>query len=148
MLLCFCRVLHHVFPLSTSQVEMTVCGGRSGVAAGISLYGFWSGRKYYKGAQLRFLNGAIAAAMGYIIYMVTIDIPNYYVSWSADQTIEKAYNSLSEGFTQLCSYWVYTRSYSDWQYELLWMPLYFGGAVWSSIFIVNTIRLDQTNKAD
>ncbi len=113
------------------------------VAATITVAGFWLARPYYQGAQRRFLNIAIIAGIGYILYMALVDVPAYVNGWLAAEEADKAYAGIREGMKQLVGEWHYTRAYSDWEYEMIWMSLYFSVAVWMSQLIVNAPRLDQ-----
>jgi hypothetical protein len=117
------------------------------VAAFITLYGLILARADYVKEQLRFIKLAIAAAIGYIIYMVFVDVPAYVFKWLDQQENNLLYPSISEGLAEITNYWVYSRQYLDWQYEMLWMTLYFSVAVWMSIYLINAPKLDQLKSA-
>lgn len=113
------------------------------VAAALTMLGFILGRKYYQGTQKNFLTAGIVAAFGYVIYMVTVDVPAYVRNWMADQANGKVYATLSEGFHQVATVWRQTYAEADWQYEFVWMSLYFSVAVWISIYITNGPEMDK-----
>lgn len=113
------------------------------VAAALTMLGFYRGRKHYLGVQRNFLTAGIVAAFAYVIYMVTVDVPAYIRNWMADQANGKVYATLSEGFHQVATVWRQTYAVADWQYEFVWMSLYFSVAVWISIYIVNGPEMDK-----
>jgi hypothetical protein len=80
--------------------------------------------------------------------MVTVDVPAYVNHWIEDQANGKVYASLSEGFHQVATVWRQTYAVADWQYEFVWMSLYFSVAVWISIYIMNGPEMDKGLKND
>ena len=118
------------------------------VAAAITIYGFYLALPYYKGIQKRFLNMAILAGIGYVIYMVGVDVPTYISNWQTAEAAGKTYLSVADGLAEISTTWHYTRAYVDWEYEMVWMTLYFSLAVWMSIYIVNAPKLDQNIKTN
>ena len=112
-------------------------------AASLTLHGFIRGRKHYQGVQKNFLTAGIVAAFGYVVYMVTVDVPAYVNNWIANQAEGKVYATLSEGFDQVATVWRQTYAVADWQYEFIWMTLYFSIAVWMSIYIMNGPEMDK-----
>jgi len=117
-------------------------------AAALTMLGFIRGRKHYQGTQKNFLTAGIVAAFGYVVYMVTVDVPAYVNHWIEDQANGKVYASLSEGFHQVATVWRQTYAVADWQYEFVWMSLYFSVAVWISIYIMNGPEMDKGLKND
>lgn len=113
------------------------------VAASLTMIGFIRGRKHYIGTQKNFLSAGIVAAFGYVVYMVTVDVPAYINHWLANQAEGKVYATLSEGFHQVATVWRQTYAEADWQYEFVWMSLYFSVAVWMSIYIMNGPEMDK-----
>ena len=53
------------------------------------------------------------------------------------------YGTVSEGFIEISTHWICSREYHDWQYEMIWMTLYFSVAVWMSIYLINAPKLNQ-----
>ncbi|MCB9185550.1 MAG: hypothetical protein H6601_02250 [Flavobacteriales bacterium] len=114
------------------------------VAATLTMIGFIRARKHYhNGVQKNFLNAGIVAAFAYVIYMVTVDVPAYVRKFMADSANEKVYATLSEGFHQVATVWRHTYDVADWQYEFVWMSLYFSIAVWIGIYITNGPEMDK-----
>lgn len=118
------------------------------VAASLTLIGFVRGRRYYQGTQKNFLTAGIVAAFGYVVYMATVDVPAYVNRWITDSANGKVYASLSEGFHQVATIWRQTYAEADWQYEFVWMTLYFSIAVWISIYIMNAPEMDKGIEGD
>ena len=112
-------------------------------AASLTMLGFIRGRKHYQGTQKNFVTAGIVAAFGYVVYMVTVDVPAYVNNWIANQADGKGYATLSEGFHQVATVWRQTYAVADWQYEFVWMSLYFSIAVWMSIYIMNGPEMDK-----
>lgn len=117
------------------------------VAATLTLIGFVKARPLYVGQQRNFLTAGVLCAFGYVIYMVTVDVPAYVHNWMANQAEGKVYATLSEGFSQVATVWRQTYTHADWQYEFVWMSLYFSVAVWISIYIMNGPEMDKNVKS-
>lgn len=117
------------------------------VAASLTMIGFVRGRKHYNGKQKNFLTAGIVAAFGYVVYMVTVDVPAYIRNWMANEADGKVYSTLSEGFIEVATVWRQTYAEADWQYEFVWMSLYFSVAVWMSIYIMNGPEMDKGVKS-
>jgi hypothetical protein len=113
------------------------------LAATLTLMAFVKSRPLYIGQQKKFLTAGVISAFGYVIYMVTIDVPAYVNHWMANQAGGKVYATLAEGFHQVATVWRHTYSHADWQYEFVWMSLYFSVAVWGSILIMNSPEMDK-----
>lgn len=113
------------------------------VSATIILIGLLLARKHYIGKQLRFIYASVIGCLGYVIYMVTVDVPTYFFGWKAAQSEGKVYSTLADGFREVATQWRYTRAHADWQYEFVWMTLYFSLAVWLSIYLMNAPHLDK-----
>lgn len=113
------------------------------VAASLTMIGFIRGRKHYRGTQKNFLTAGIVAAFGYVVYMVTVDVPTYFRNWIANEAEGKVYSALKDGFVEVATVWRQTYAEADWQYEFVWMSLYFSVAVWMSIYITNGPEMDK-----
>ncbi len=113
------------------------------VAATLTMIGLMRARKHYKGAQRNFLTAGIVAAFSYVVYMITVDVPAYVRKWLTDTANGKVYTSISDGFQQVATVWRQTYEVVDWQYEFVWMSLYFSIAVWISIYIINGPEMDK-----
>jgi hypothetical protein len=80
---------------------------------------------------------AIAAAAlgvgGYLVFMVTIDVPMYVVRWQAQVTSGYHFLSFASGLHDLATRWIVTHNIARWRHEIPWMTLYFSLAVWASL---------------
>ena len=113
------------------------------IAASLTVYGFYLARPYYKAEQRTFLKQGMLAGIGYVVYMLCVDIPAYISNWQAAEAAGKTYKTVIQGVVEVCTMWRSTQIYSDWEYEMIWMSLYFSVAVWGSIYLVNAPRLDK-----
>ncbi len=116
------------------------------IAASITVYGLYIARPYYENEQRTFLNRGIIAGIGYVIYMVFVDVPAYVNNWLAAEESGKVYKSVYEGFIEVSTQWHLTRDFSDWEYEMIWMSLYFSVCVWMSIYLINAPKLNVLKK--
>lgn len=78
--------------------------------------------------------------LGYVAYMVSVDVPMYWARWSADLEHGRPYLSLAQGVADVSSRWVVSHRWQDWQGEMVWMSLYFSVGVWFSIGLMH-VRL-------
>jgi len=117
------------------------------VSASIILVGLLMARKHYIKRQLNFIKAASIGCLAYVVYMVMVDVPQYYHGWIAGRSEGKIYSTLSDGFREVATQWTFTRAHADWQYEFVWMTLYFSLAVWLSIYLMNAPHMDKNVKA-
>ncbi len=113
------------------------------VTATIMLVGLFWARPYYKDLQHRFLNIGIVSCILYVIYMVTVDVPEYIHGWQAAEAANKVYSSIPQGLWEVATQFQVSKAYIDWQYAFVWMTLYFSIAVWMSLVLINSPRMDQ-----
>jgi hypothetical protein len=76
-----------------------------------------------------------AGAAGYVLFMVTIDVPMYLQRWQAAMASGKPVLGLFAGLHDLASRWIVTHDIARWQPEIAWMSLYFSIAVWASLLL-------------
>jgi hypothetical protein len=86
-----------------------------------------------KGALKWAARAAILGCVLYVSFMLGVDVPMYFNRWLSDRSTEKVFLTLVEGFQDLNSRWVVTRSIDDWREEIAWKSLYFSFAVWVSM---------------
>lgn len=87
--------------------------------------------------QRHFLAAMMAFAIGYILFMVSVDVPMYWSRWSADQMEGVNYLTLSKGVLDASLACVVDFSWDVWRMEVPWMSLYFTVAVWVSISLAH-----------
>ena len=76
-----------------------------------------------------------AGAAGYVLFMVTIDVPMYLQRWQAASASGKPVLGLIAGLHDLTSRWIVTHDIARWRDEIPWMSLYFSVAVWASLLL-------------
>ena len=86
-------------------------------------------------SQHHFLISMMIFAVGYIIFMLNVDLPMYWTRWSADQLAGTTYLSLLKGVMDAYQACVVDFSWGIWHQEIPWMTLYFTIAVWLSIYL-------------
>ena len=82
-----------------------------------------------------FIMATVAGAAGYVLFMVTIDVPMYLQRWQAAMASGKPVLGLFAGLHDLASRWIVTHDIARWQQEIAWMSLYFSIAVWASLLL-------------
>lgn len=88
---------------------------------------------HVKRRHKNFLSAMIIITVGFIIFMVTVDVPMYVVRWAADSLTDKHYLALADGVKDSMAACKVSFSQAVWQQEIPWMTLYFTVAVWVSI---------------
>ena len=76
-----------------------------------------------------------AGAGGYVLFMVTIDVPMYLQRWHAAVASGHALLGLLAGLHDVASRWIVTHDLARWRNEIPWMSLYFSVAVWASLLL-------------
>jgi hypothetical protein len=83
------------------------------------------------------LAAACAIGVGYVIYMVQVDVPMYWARWLAEGEHGQAPLTLAQGLVDASVRWTVTHRWADWQSEVIWMSMYFSVAVWLSISLIH-----------
>ena len=76
---------------------------------------------------------AIIGIVGYLAFLMTIDVPMYLSRWRADRLDGSRRLGLREGLRDVRQRWVVTHDIAHWKDEIAWMSLYFSMAVWASL---------------
>ena len=76
-----------------------------------------------------------AGASGYVLFMVTIDVPMYVQRWHAAMAIGQPVLGLFAGLHDVASRWSVAHDFARWRDEIAWMSLYFSIAVWASLLL-------------
>ncbi len=76
-----------------------------------------------------------AGAAGYVLFMVTIDVPMYLQRWQMATATGQPVLGLLTGLHDLASRWIVTHDIARWRDEIPWMSLYFSVAVWASLLL-------------
>jgi hypothetical protein len=76
---------------------------------------------------------AITGIVGYLAFLMTVDVPMYLNRWRTDVAGGSRLLSPLEGLHDVSTRWVVTHDFAEWKDEIAWMSLYFSMAVWSSL---------------
>ena len=85
---------------------------------------------------------AIIGIVGYLAFLVTVDVPMYLSRWRAGHPNGKLFGLL-EGLRDVTTRWVVTHDITNWKGEIAWMSLYFSAAVWASLALCAFYSLDH-----
>jgi hypothetical protein len=133
--------------LTTNYIGQTVEESLWTTAAGLFMTGMFLCRRTASASLKPFLTAGLVLCAAYMVFMITIDVPNYYTLWQANEASGKTYLSFAEGVRSVQEMKI-TGSYEDWRYPMVWQTLYFSVAVWISLAMVAyPFHLRQTGKA-
>ncbi len=76
---------------------------------------------------------AIIGIVGYLAFLMTVDVPMYLNRWRSDVADGSTLLSPLEGLRDVSTRWIVTHDPAAWKGEITWMSLYFSLAVWSSL---------------
>jgi hypothetical protein len=94
-----------------------------------------------------FLAAGLALGVGYVAFMLTVDIPMYWSRWLIDEANGREYLSFVQGIRDICLRWNVTFAWEDWRTEIPWMSLYFSVCVWCSIALVHAPILNLRRRS-
>ncbi len=80
---------------------------------------------------------ALPGCVGYVAFMVVVDVPMYLGRWRAHRAAGGATLGLAEGFRDALHRREPTRSWAVWRPEVAWLTGYFSFAVWASLGLVH-----------
>jgi len=90
---------------------------------------------------------AIAGIAGYLVFLMTIDVPMYLSRWQAGLADGRKLLRPLEGLRDAGTRWVVTHDFALWKEEIAWMSLYFTAAVWASLALCLVYSLgDQVQR--
>ena len=97
------------------------------------------------------VRGAMATAFvgvcGYLVFLVSIDVPMYLSRWQTDLASGKPILGLFAGLYDVSTRWAVTHEIAHWHEEMAWMALYFSLAVWSSLALCGFLFIrDQLHR--
>jgi hypothetical protein len=79
------------------------------------------------------LTVAILGIIGYLVFLITIDVPMYLSRWRDDVAGGREILGPVQGLRDASTRWVVTHDFIHWKDEIAWMSLYFTAAVWASL---------------
>jgi hypothetical protein len=87
----------------------------------------------FNGVARTVLVVAITGIVGYLAFLMTVDVPMYLNRWRANVAGGNKLLGPLEGLRDVSTRWIVTHDLAEWKDEILWMSLYFSMAVWSSL---------------
>lgn len=78
----------------------------------------------------------MAFGIGYVAYMVLVNVPMYVSRWQDDVIQGKEYLDLRQGLQEILHHCTVTFYWNLWRDDLGWQTLYFSAAVWLSIALI------------
>ena len=90
------------------------------------------------------LAAAVVGIVGYLAFLMTIDVPMYLARWRDDVANGARPLRPLEGLRDASVRWVVTRDMAEWREEVPWMSLYFSAAVWGSLALCVFYSLQNT----
>ena len=87
------------------------------------------------------------AAGAYLAYLCLVDVPMYWVRWSADRALGRYGLSLGRGVLDALTRRTVSYRWQDWRSEVPWMSLYFGAGVWTSLALIRLPALLARRRA-
>ena len=85
---------------------------------------------------------AIIGIAGFLVFLVTIDVPMYLSRWRAGLVEGSKQLGFLEGLHDARTRWIVTHDFAQWKDEIAWMSLYFTAAVWASLALCIVYALD------
>ncbi|MDT8281579.1 MAG: hypothetical protein RQ982_02065 [Gammaproteobacteria bacterium] len=89
----------------------------------------------FTGIQRHFFSSMIVFGVGFIVFMVAVDVPMYWTRWQQDAALGLDYLPFITGIQDTSRDCTVSFQWQDWQQEIPWMTLYFTVAVWVSIYL-------------
>ena len=89
----------------------------------------------FRGVARWIIAAMAAGAVGYVVFMATIDVPMYFGRWQAELADGTSPLGLLGGLYDVATRWVVTHDIARWHQEIPWMSLYFSAAVWASLML-------------
>jgi hypothetical protein len=86
---------------------------------------------------------AIVGIAGYLVFLMTVDVPMYLGRWWAEIAGGNKFLRPLEGLRDASTRWVVTRDFAQWKDEIAWMSLYFSAAVWASLALCVCYSLED-----
>ena len=89
----------------------------------------------FNGIARRIIVVTAVGAAGYVLFMLTVDVPMYLQRWQAATATGQPVLGLFAGLHDVASRWIVTHDIARWRQEIPWMSLYFSIAVWASLLL-------------
>jgi hypothetical protein len=123
--------------LSTNYLGHVIENSIWTFSAVLLLASFFLMWRYSNRLHRHFLAAMMIFAIGYIVFMTSVDVPMYWSRWSEDQLAGTQYLSLTQGIADAAQPCNVNFDWDIWHMEIPWMTLYFTVAVWVSISLAH-----------
>jgi len=133
--------------LTTANIGHVVEESLWGLSATLLVVSIVSMRTFFTGSLRLLLDCCCIAGIGYVAYMLMVDVPMYWARWVADETNGRHYLSVLQGLRDVSGRWTVSYRPEDWKNEVIWMSLYFSVAVWLSIALIHAPAARVRNAA-
>jgi hypothetical protein len=97
----------------------------------------------FEGPVRAILAVTIVGIAGYLVFLMTVDVPMYLGRWRAGVAEGGKLLRPLEGLRDVCTRWVVTHDLAEWKDEIAWMSLYFSAAVWASLALCVCYSLED-----
>ena len=99
-----------------------------------------------RGNQRYFLVAMILFGIGFVVFMVTVDVPLYWYRWQLGVAEGVKYLSFGQGLLDMTRRYIVNFDWQVWHDEIPWMTLYFTAAVWVSIYLTHAPNFKMADK--
>ncbi|HVU01380.1 MAG TPA: hypothetical protein VHE30_06495 [Polyangiaceae bacterium] len=89
-----------------------------------------------QGGMLLWVCGGALLALGFVSFMVLVDVPMYLRRWREARRDERIFLTVREGMRDAMNRRITTRDWAVWRPEVAWLTGYFSVAVWLSVSLV------------
>jgi hypothetical protein len=86
---------------------------------------------------------AIIGIVGYLAFLMTVDVPMYLRRWRARVADGGKLLHPLDGLRDASTRWTVTHDVAAWKDEIAWMSLYFSAAVWASLALCAFYSLEH-----
>lgn len=123
--------------LTTSNLGHAIEESLWAMAALVFAYGLVRSAARVPASRRPLLAGAAVIALGYVVYMVGVDVPMYWARHLSEVALGHQPLDLVSGIADAAQRRVVSLHWEDWRGESVWMTLYFSVAVWLSLALVH-----------
>jgi hypothetical protein len=96
--------------------------------------------RHLHGSMLWCASGGAVLALGFVAFMVLVDVPMYLSRWREARREQRAFLSMRAGVQDALTRRIATREWAIWRPEVAWLTGYFSIAVWLSVSLVHFAR--------
>jgi hypothetical protein len=95
-----------------------------------------------------FLSAFILFGLGFLVFMIFVDVPMYWQRYLLDSESAKIYLSLWQGLQDAAVNYRVSFDWNVWRSEIPWMTLYFTVAVWVSIYMPHAVIIGKKKTSE